>query len=85
MFKNPIAPRSKNEKKRSPWDFRCPPYDERTSCYVNAGSHFGIGFNNPVGHTSRPKERVNTMPFGRRDTMQTSYVPPRQLDLEILE
>lgn len=56
--------------KKSPWDFTCPQYDERSSCYVNAGTHYGIGINQPVGHEGNPKQRVTTMPFGRPSTME---------------
>ena len=83
-FNDPIA-RKPGKTQRSPWDFRCPPYDERTSCYVNAGSHNGIGHRNPVGHSGQVKHRVPTLPYGRVSTMETSYVPPKQLDLEIIE
>ena len=47
-FPNPIEPKGKEQK--SPWDFTQPDYDERSSCYVNAGSHYGVGHKNPVGH-----------------------------------
>lgn len=83
-FNDPIA-RKPGKTKKSPWDFRCPPYDERTSCYTDAGSHYGIGHRNPVGHKGPSKQRVATMPFGRVDTMQTSYVPPKMLDQEYIE
>jgi hypothetical protein len=85
MFKNPIAPKIKDQKKKSPWDFRCPPYDERTSCYVNAGSHFGVGFKNPVGHKEKVKSRIPTLPFGRIETMRVAEVPVRNLPLDIKE
>lgn len=83
-FNDPIV-RKPGKKKKSPWDFRCPPYDERTSCYVDAGSHYGIGHRNPVGHKADAKQRVATMPFGRVDTLETSYVPPKMLDQEYIE
>ena len=56
--------------KNSPWDFRCPQYDERCSNFVNAGTHYGVGVRNPIGHTGEAKQRVATMPFGRVNTMQ---------------
>ena len=85
MFKNPISPKIKEKKKKSPWDFRCPPYDERTSCYVDAGSHYGIGFNNPVGHTEKVKMRVSTLPFGRVSTMEVDEAPRKILSQEYIE
>ena len=83
-FEDPIAPKS-GKNKKSPWDYRQPPYDERSSCFVNAGTHQGIGFLNPVGHEGNPKTRVSTLPFGRVTTMETSYSPPKQLEQEYLE
>lgn len=60
--------------KNSPWDFRCPQYDERSSCYVNVGTHYGVGHKNPVGHDGPAKQRVATMPFGRPGTMEVDEV-----------
>lgn len=84
MFKNPIAPKNKEKKKKSPWDFRCPSYDERSSCYVDAGSHYGVGFDNTVGHESKPKMRVPTMPFGRMSTIEVDEIPRKNLDQEYI-
>ncbi len=46
------------------WDFRCPQYDQRSSCYVNAGTYYGRGHTQPVGHRGEPKQRVATLPYG---------------------
>lgn len=54
----------------SPWDYRCPQYDQRCSNFVNAGTHYGIGINQPVGHKGNPKETVSSLPRGRVETMQ---------------
>lgn len=62
------------EGKNSPWDFRCPQYDERSSCFVNTGTHYGKGHRQPVGHGGEPKMRVPTMPFGRLNTMEVDEV-----------
>lgn len=51
------------------WDFRCPQYDQRSSNFVNAGTNYGIGHKQPVGHMGNPKERVSTLPFGKPETM----------------
>lgn len=75
-FKDPIA--IKNQKpsdkpvdgKKSPWDFTCPKYDERSSCYVNAGTHYGLGNKAPVGRIGIPKESASTLPKGRVRTME---------------
>jgi|BogFormECP03_OM2_1039629.scaffolds.fasta_scaffold00001_42 hypothetical protein len=83
-FNDPIAPKS-GKKKKSPWDYQCPEYDERSSCYVHAGSNFGIGHRNPIGHDGAVKQRVATMPFGRVNTMQVAYAPPKALEQEYIE
>ena len=48
--------------KNSPWDFRCPQYDQRSSNFVNAGTDYGVGLRQPVGHKGNPKETVSTLP-----------------------
>lgn len=55
--------------KNSPWDFRCPQYDQRSSNFINAGTHYGVGHNQPVGHSGNPKQRVDVLPYGRVNTM----------------
>jgi hypothetical protein len=75
-FKEPNAIKKQKPKdkpmdgKNSPWDYRCPQYDQRSSNFVNAGTHYGVGINQPVGHEGNPKTRVDTMPFGRVKTMR---------------
>ena len=54
----------------SPWDFTCPQYDQRSSDFVNAGAHFGVGRRNPVGHTGPAKQEVPCLPKTRRNTTQ---------------
>jgi hypothetical protein len=56
--------------KNSPWDFRCPQYDQRSSNFVNAGTHYGVGLRQPVGHDGDPKERIAVLPYGRVQTMR---------------
>lgn len=79
MFKNPIAPRVKEEKKKSPWDFTAPCYDQRNM--ISAGDNYGVGFNQPVGHKGNPKERASTLPMGRVDTMRVDNIPIENLDM----
>jgi hypothetical protein len=75
-FKEPNAIRGQKPKDQpkdginSPWDFRCPQYDQRSGCYVNAGTDYGTGINQPIGHTNGGKEYVDVMPFGRPPTME---------------
>ena len=54
----------------SPWDFRCPQYDQRSSNFVNAGTNYGVGHNQPIGHEGNPKTSAATLPFGRPTTMR---------------
>lgn len=52
------------------WDFRCPQYDQRSSNFINAGTHYGVGLRQPVGHKGECKERVDVLPFGHVQTMR---------------
>jgi hypothetical protein len=83
-FNDPIKSTVKTQQKKSPWDFRCPQYDERSSCYVNAGSHWGIGHRQPVGHSGNPSRNAPTLPYGRVSTMETDEIPKKNLDQEYL-
>ena len=56
--------------KNSPWDFRCPQYDQRSSNFVNAGTHYGLGRKQPIGHTGNPKRTVDVLPQTRMNTLQ---------------
>ncbi len=75
-FKDPIAIQGQRELdqpvdgKNSPWDFRCPQYDQRTSNFINAGTHYGVGRNQPIGHEGNPKTKADVLPFGRPTTMR---------------
>ena len=64
-------PKPNNKKPSEIWDFTCPTYDERTSCFVSAGTDYGVGKAQPVGRSGGPKERVAALPFGRVNTMKT--------------
>jgi hypothetical protein len=71
-FKDPISIKKQDPKdrpedgKNSPWDFRCPQYDQRSSCFVNAGTHYGVGHAQPVGHMGNPSSMAGTLPMDRR-------------------
>lgn len=75
-FADPARIKEQNPKDKpedgvnSPWDFRCPQYDQRSSNFVNAGTHYGVGIKQPVGHKGDPKQRVDVLPFGRVNTQQ---------------
>ena len=81
-FKDPIAVKE-GKSLKSPWNFDCPEYDERSSCYVNAGSHYGVGHRQPVGHKNDPKSKSPVLPMGRVKTMVDDEVPHKNLRLEI--
>lgn len=57
--------------KKSPFDFRCPQYDQRSGNFVNAGTHYGVGRTQPIGHEGNPKTRVDVLPMGNVNTMRT--------------
>lgn len=71
-FNDPINIRNQKPKdkpvdgKNSPWDFTCPQYDQRSSCFINAGTNYGVGRNQPVGHVGNPKTVASTLPQDRR-------------------
>ena len=83
-FNDPISRKSGKEKK-SPWNFQCPDYDERSSCYLNAGTNYGIGHRQPVGKEGKAVSRASTLPFGRVNTLETDSAPPKHLDQEFIE
>lgn len=82
-FPNPIAGQ-KGKSMKSPWNFDQPHYDERSSCYVNAGSHHGVGHKNPIGHTSEPKMDVLALPRGKAKAMKVddTRMVNERLDVE---
>jgi len=75
-FKDPIAIKTQREKnkpvdgKNSPWDFRCPQYDQRSSNFLNAGTDYGVGHRQPVGHKGPAKSKVDVLPYGRPETLR---------------
>ncbi len=75
-FKDPLAIKNQRPKdkpkdgKNSPWDFTCPQYDLRSSNFVNAGTHYGVGHRQPVGHDGNPKQNVDVLPQSRVNTMR---------------
>lgn len=58
-------PRSMNQKS---WNFECPQYDQRSSCFVNAGTHYGVGHNQPIG--SHEHSSNGPIPMGKVSTMR---------------
>jgi hypothetical protein len=84
-FTDPIASKRKEFKKDTPWDFQAPEYDQRSSCFVDASSNYGVGHKNPVGRIGNPKMRVPTMPFGRPPTMKVAEVAKHEPNAEFYE
>lgn len=70
-FKDPIECKVKEKKEKSPWNFDCPQYDQRTSCFVNAGTHHGVGYTQPVGREGNPKSSTDMLPKGNVKTLET--------------
>jgi hypothetical protein len=83
MFKDPIAIKNGKKEMKSPWDFRAPEYDERSSCYVNAGTHYGVGHRQPVGHHGNPVSRAATLPMDGAKTMEVDEIPHDNLKLGV--
>lgn len=68
-FKDALAVKKKVEG-NSPWNFTAPHYDERSSCYVSAGSNYGVGVRTPTG-TINHEAKPDAVPKGRVNTMDT--------------
>lgn len=75
-FKEPNAIKNQKPKdkpmdgKPNPWEAQQPQYDQRSSCFVNVGTHYGTGINQPVGHQGNPEQRASCLPYGRVNTMR---------------
>lgn len=58
-----IGPKmDKYEAPQKTWGFKQPGYDQRSSCFVNAGSEYGVGHKQPVGHSGKTKQDVECLP-----------------------
>lgn len=75
-FKNKIEPKTDKEMK-SPWDFTQPHYDERSSCYINAGSHHGVGYRQPTGSSTHSMK--GAIPNGKGMGMTVDEIPIKNL------
>jgi hypothetical protein len=66
------------KEKKTFWKFKAPVYDERSSCFVRAGSDYGVGKNQPIGkYEARSMDEV--IPKGRVDTLQTDSTDEKNL------
>jgi hypothetical protein len=81
-FDDPIAVKQ-NKEMKSPWDYRAPCYDERTSCFINTGSHYGVGHTQPVGHKGDPKKDVAALPRTSKIMMEDERLVTRNLPLDM--
>lgn len=77
-FENPIEAKPKKSVK-TPWNFESPDKDERYN--VAAGTHYGVGHRNPVGHTGDPKVTCKCLPKGRVKTLDI-YENPSKVEIE---
>ena len=64
-----MKPVMEGKKSKDPWSFVQPKYDNRSSCFIDAGTKRGIGKTQPVGHEGNPKQRVDCLPCGRPKQM----------------
>lgn len=67
-FKDPIAPKQTKEGEK-PWNWEAPHYDHRSGWTMAAGTDYGVGHNQPIGHEGNPKKDAAVLPMGRVDTM----------------
>jgi len=81
-FHDPLKVKE-GKKMKAPWNFDQPQYDERSSCYVNTGSHYGVGHRQPVGHEGNPKSTSPALPKGRVATMYADEMPHKNLRFEV--
>ncbi len=71
------------KKIKNPWNFDQPPYDQRSSCYINAGTHRGVGKTQPIG--SMTHSMKGEVPKGRPPQLKVAEVPFRNLPIDIEE
>lgn len=58
-----IGEREEKREIKSPFNFEASPYDQRSSCYVNAGQKHGVGHRQPVGHRDPAKNTIPCLPL----------------------
>jgi hypothetical protein len=69
--------------RKNPWNFDAPVYDERSSCYVNAGRHFGVGVAQPIGKSKITSNQC--VPVGRIKTKRIDVGHNESLGVEVHE
>ena len=77
-FKDPAKPKEISPKnspvngKNSPWDFRTPTYDQRSSCFVQAGTDYGVGTKPNIG--VEKTTAYGNVPYGKVDTLRVDEI-----------
>lgn len=77
-FKDPTAVKKQKpidlpeKTTRKVWEEEQPQYDERSSCFVNCGTHYGVGHRQPVG--TEKHSGKSAVPMGRAATMRVDEV-----------
>lgn len=69
------------KKMNAPWDFTQPVYDQRSSCYINAGTKRGVGKAQPVGTLKHNMK--GAVPVGRPPQLKVSEIPIKNLDIDM--
>lgn len=81
-FQDPIKIKKQDPKdhpkdgKNTWWECKQPQYDQRSSCFVNTGTHYGVGHRTPVG-TEKEKGHFGSgkiIPIGKINTMKVDEV-----------
>jgi len=67
---NKIKYQKPKDVEKSPFSFKCPQYDNRSSCFIQAGTTYGVGMRQPVGHDGNPKTTAEVLPKGRVHTLK---------------
>lgn len=72
------------KKIKNPWDFTNTTYDQRTSCFISAGTDYGVGKNQPIGKFHASNE--GGVPYGRGNHLKTDYIhhgkPTQTIELD---
>lgn len=69
------------KKIKAPWNLTQPSYDDRSSCYVNVGSHYGVGKTQPIG--SKTASNRSPIPKGKNFGMKVDNVSRKPLSIEV--
>lgn len=74
-FDDPIKANNPKKATHSYWQHPQPQYDERSSCFINAGTDYGVGRNSPVGSKGNPTKTAPTLPMDCRKVKTMSLYP----------